>query len=212
MPFVVFEGLDGSGKSTLIAGVAAELRAQNIPHVVTREPGGTAMGEEIRHLLLRIADTAPVPKAELLLYQAARHQHVVQVIDPALREGKWVLCDRYTASSVAFQCGGRRLNREQVNWLNDFATDRLRPDLTLLLDLSVEQSQRRQHNRLQQNHQALDRFESEQVEFHQRVRDSYLQQARENHDSWLVLNADLSAEELLRLTLERLREKKWLPS
>src|SRR5690606_23902332 len=112
MPFVVVEGLDGAGKSTLISNIADELAELGIPYLHTREPGGTPLGEEVREILLRTKGDPPAPIAELFLYEAARQQHVQKVIKPALNAGRWVLCDRFTASTVAFQVGGRGLGLE----------------------------------------------------------------------------------------------------
>ncbi len=179
MAFLVFEGLDGSGKSTLISGLERELVSRQINSVVTREPGGTELGEEIRQLLLRTDAQAPVPRAELFLYQAGRAQHVDLVIRPALARGDWVLCDRFYASTSAFQCGGRGLDRAQVDPLNRLAVGGCEPQLTVLLDLSVEESARRRAHREQSSGVQADRFEREKLAFHQRVRDFYLQLAAE---------------------------------
>src|SRR6185312_272345 len=128
----------GAGKSTLISGLTKEIKALGESVLVSREPGGSELGEEIRKLLLRISHDEPVPRAELLLYEAARAQHVEKIIRPALQRGEWVLCDRYSASSIAFQSGGRGLSRDKIDWLNDFATSQLKPALWVLLDLSTE--------------------------------------------------------------------------
>lgn len=204
MAFIVFEGLDGTGKSTLIKGLQKELSAQNIDHVVSREPGGTALGEEIRQILLRCQGETPSPRTELLLYEAGRAQHVDHVIKPALNKKQWVLCDRYDASSVAFQCGGRGLEIAEVEWLNRFATTGLKPDLYVLLDLTVEESVKRRE------HREADRFEREAEAFHQRVRDSYLQIAKKETGRWLVLNASQTPEELVRSLIQELKNRQWL--
>ncbi len=205
MKFIAFEGLDGSGKSTLIQGTASELKTKGQAVVTTREPGGTPLGDEIRNLLLRTTGDAPVPRAELLLYGAARAQHVDRVIRPALQEKKWVLCDRYSASSVAFQAGGRTLQRESIDWLNDFATDRLRPDLWVLLDLSAEDAFRRMQGR------TLDRFEREARDFHERVRAGYRALANEEPRNWLVLDARQSAAQLQTELIDELQTRGWWP-
>lgn len=206
MRFLAFEGLDGSGKSTLINGLRAEFEKRSIGFVLTREPGGTELGDEIRELLLRVKGEAPIPRAEALLYQAGRAQHVERLIRPALAEKKWVLSDRYAASSVAFQAGGRAINRMQIDWLNDFATGGLQPDLYVLLDLTVEESLRR----LEKRGQEADRFEREQKKFHESVRQTYLSLAKERPQSWLVLSASDKSEDLLAQLLKTLQEKKWL--
>jgi dTMP kinase len=206
MAFVAFEGLDGSGKSTLIDALKAEFDSRMISYVITREPGGTELGDEIRALLLRTQGEAPVARAEALLYQAGRAQHVDQLILPSLGAGKWVLCDRFAASSVAFQVGGRALSREQIDWLNNFSTDNIKPDLYVLLDLSVEDSLRR----LKVRGREADRFEREAQSFHEKVRQAYLSLAKESPKEWLVLSASESPTVLLNKLLGVLRERKWL--
>ncbi len=212
MVFVAFEGLDGSGKTSLINALGVELKAQGLGFIRTREPGGTPLAEEIRTLLLRTEGEAPLPRTEFLLYAAGRAQHVETVIRPALKEKKWVLCDRFTASSVAFQNGGRGLDLQKINWLNEYATDGLRPHVTVLLDLTVEESRKRRDGRNVKNSSEDDRFEREASEFHERVRQSYLRQASENKDGWIVLDSSQSPETLATALLQKLKEKKWLVS
>lgn len=210
MRFIVFEGLDGSGKSTLIKGLEAYLQKKNVPFGTTREPGGTSLGEEIRRLLLRIDGEAPSPRTELLLYEAARSQHVDFVIRPRLEQKHWVLCDRFTASSLAFQAGARGLDAATVERLNEFATGGLRADLTVLLDLTVSESARRLNQREEQSGVAADRFELEDQQFHEKVRQAYLKIARDQADDWLVLDAALSKERLLERLLNELRRRRWV--
>ncbi len=212
MAFVVFEGIDGAGKTSLITQLSNYLNQKSIAHVVTREPGGSTLGDEIRELLIRTKGEAPVPRAELLLYEAVRAQHVETLIRPTLNKKAWVLCDRYAASSLAFQSGGRKIQSSEINWLNNFATDKLTPDCTILLDLSVEESTRRRKKREFETKQDADRFESEQNDFHQRVRDSYLNQARDNNNQWLVLDATKTPQQLFDALMAHLKEKKWLKS
>lgn len=213
MAFLVFEGLDGSGKSSLMRALEAELTKQGIAFHRTREPGGTKLGDEIRHIILRKQEgTTPVPRAELLLYEVSRAQHVDEVIRPKLAEGVWVLSDRFSASSVAFQAGGRAIKESDVVMLNNFATGGLKADLTILLDLTVAESRQRQAHRTLQTGEAADRIESEQDSFHQAVRDSFLKQAKEDPQHWLVLDARLSTEEMLKILLQTLKENKWLVS
>src|SRR3954464_7993655 len=121
MAFLVFEGLDGSGKSTLIERLAEELKRRGLDLILTREPGGTPLAEDIRKILLRTDAEVPHARTELLLYEASRAQHVERVIKPALRDGRWVLCDRFTASSVSFQSFARKLPRTEIDWLNNYA-------------------------------------------------------------------------------------------
>ena len=206
-PFLVFEGLDGSGKSTLIENLSVYLKKHGLDFRLTREPGGTPLAEDIRQLLLRTGSEAPVATTELLLYAASRAQHVAKVILPSLERGEWILCDRFTASSVAFQCFARGLSRSDTNWLNEFAIQGVKPSLTILLDLSVEESAARQIHR-----EKKDRMENESKPFHEAVRAGYLAQARENPDSWLVLDARLSKEELQTKLVENLEKRGWLGS
>lgn len=204
VPFIVFEGLDGAGKSSIIKRLESALVTQGIRHVSTREPGGTHLGEEVRQILLRCEGENPSLKTELLLYEAARAQHVDLVIKPALSSQKWVICDRFTASSLAFQSGGRGIARSEVEWLNHFATSGLTADLTVLLDLDVLESERRRKGR------EKDRLEKEESDFHQRVRDYYLKLARESKDHWLVLDSKQSPEISFDRLMQALRQKKWL--
>lgn len=204
--FLAFEGLDGSGKSTLIKGLESEFKSRGMKYVITREPGGTELGTEIRQMLLRVKGDAPVPRSEALLYQADRAQHVEKIIRPTLAQGSWVFSDRFAASSVAFQAGGRSIRPEEIEWLNRFSTDGLEPDLYVLLDLSVEESARRMGVRGQE----ADRFEREARDFHQKVREAYLNLAQRDPQRWLILSAEQTPLQLLNLLLARLEENKWL--
>lgn len=210
MSFLVFEGLDGSGKSSLMAALEAELKRRKIELVRTREPGGTPLGDEIRHLILRPQGPAPTPRTELLLYEASRAQHVDEVIRPALALGKWVLCDRFSASSIAFQSGGRAIGADQVVKLNHFATDGLRADLTILLDLPVEESRRRRQQRSFETGESEDRIEKERDLFHENVRQSFLSQSKADVGHWLVLDARRSQSELYQDLLAELSARKIL--
>jgi dTMP kinase len=212
MPFIVFEGLDGSGKSTLMDALQGELQSRCIAFVRTREPGGTELGDEIRQMILRTKGPSPNARTELLLYEASRSQHVDQVILPSLQQKKWVLCDRFTASSVAFQAGGRNIDAHWVEKLNDFATQGLQPDLTVLLDLTVEESRRRRHVRSIQNKSEQDRMELEADSFHERVRRSFLDlgQNSKKESPWLVLPASHPPGQLLQILLDHLKESQWL--
>ena len=210
MAFIAFEGLDGSGKSTLIKGLTEKLKLAKIAFVLTREPGGTPMAEEIRNILLKIEDEVPFTRTEALLYQASRAQHVERVIRPALVEKKWIICDRYTASSVAFQSYARGLERSDIEWLNKFATQNIFPDLNVLLDLSVEESHKRMAGRNLTLGTEHDRFEKEESEFHQKVRDGFLAQASREPARWLVLDAHQPSEVLAKNLLRALVERKFL--
>ncbi len=210
MAFIVFEGLDGSGKSTLIQKLHTLLESSGEDVVLTREPGGTPLAEDIRHLLLRTKGEAPVPTAELLLYEAARAQHVESRIRPSLEQNKWVLCDRFYGSTLAFQCGGRSIDRSLVDQLNCIATGGMKPDLWVLLDLSLEESLRRRNSRDARGEKPLDRFEKEANDFHVKVRDYYLKLANEDIENWLVLNAEASPEQLFNELQQRMRARGWL--
>lgn len=212
MPFIVFEGLDGSGKSTLMSAFEEQLKAKKLSVVRTREPGGTPLGDQIREMILSRNGPAPTPRTELLLYEASRAQHVDQIIRPHLQKNFWVLCDRFAASSIAFQAGGRAIAEEWVERLNEFATDSLNPDLTVLLDLSVHESRRRRNQRASGTGLQEDRIESEADSFHERVRQSFLGQAKQNPNKWLVLNAAESPDVLLKKLLEHVGSLKWLGS
>lgn len=195
--FLVFEGLDGCGKSTLIQNYKSYLESQGRTVYVTREPGGTPLGEELRSVLLTIksnADYKISARAELLMYEASRAQHVEQVIKPKLQLKQVVLCDRFTASSVAFQAGGRTLNLSDVNWLNDFATDRFKPKAQIFIDLNYEECQRRKSKM----NEALDRLESEKASFHNQVYEAYKTLVKNNPRDWIVLNGKLGPQELLK--------------
>ncbi len=205
MRFIAFEGLDGAGKSTLIAALKSNLESQGLGVYVSREPGGSPLGAEIRHWLIHKDQNHPRPKAEALLYQADRAQHVEVVIRPELAKGNWVLSDRYAASSIAFQAGGRAISIDEIKWLNEFSTGGLKPDLYVLLDLSIEESERRMKARPGE----LDRFESENKDFHNRVRQSYLELAKADPNRWIVLDASLSPEKLQQTLFEKLRELRW---
>jgi len=210
MPFIVFEGLDGSGKSSLMSALEKELTSHSLQVLRTREPGGSPLGDEIRQMILRPEGPAPTPRTELLLYEASRAQHVDLVIRPAIQQNKWVLCDRFTASSIAFQAGGRKISEEWVERLNEFATDGVMPDMTVLLDLSVEESRRRRNHREQTIGSQQDRIESEADSFHERVRQGFLRQAEQQPKKWLILNAGHTPESLLQELILHLRSLKWL--
>lgn len=207
---MVFEGLDGSGKSSLMKRLESHLKNQGANLIMTREPGGTVVGDEIREIILKKQAEPPSSRTELLLYQASRAQHVDLVIRPALAEKKWVLCDRFTASSIAFQGGGRGISLDQVVWLNNFAADNLKPHLTVLLDLSVEDSKKRRTNRENTTAVAEDRIEAEADSFHEKVRQGFLAQAKADPQNWLVLNAAHTPDELYQQLVKNLTERQWL--
>lgn len=210
MAFVVFEGLDASGKSTLINKLREVLDGKNVNSVFLRDPGTTELGEKIRPLILATDSEAPVPRAETLLYQAARVQMVEKSILPALKNNQWVLCDRFYSSTVAFQAFARELDLEDIEHLNHFVAHDCEPDLFIFLDISVEESERRKQNRANELGVAQDRMEKEANDFQQKVRDGYLYQAKKYPERWLVLDATMTPDELLAKTLEELEKRTWL--
>jgi len=170
--FITLEGGEGVGKTTNLTFITHYLQQHNISVVVTREPGGTALAEKIRHLLLDKDSEAISEHAELLLIFAARAQHIKHVIEPALARGDWVLCDRFTDATYAYQGGGRNMRVSTIEWLENLVQGNLRPDLTVLLDTPVEIGIDRARAR-----GVLDRFESEKISFFENVRRAYLLQA-----------------------------------
>lgn len=209
MRFIVFEGLDGAGKSTLIAKVQ-ELLVEHgrIQSIVIRDPGTTAVGEKIRGILLDPSEK-PVPRTEVLLYEAARAQLVDEVIRPTLKN-KWVLSDRFYSSTVAFQAVARGLGRTSIDWLNRYACDGLIPDLVVYIDISVEISQQRLNHRQINDGSTPDRMEKEELSFHEKVRQGYLLQAKENPAGWLVVDGTQSAENVFQQTAQHLEKLGWL--
>ncbi len=183
--FITVEGGEGVGKSTNIAVVEDWLRGQGIGYQLTREPGGTPLAEQLRGLLLEQREESMAPMTELLLMFAARAQHIQQVIEPALATGHWVVCDRFTDATYAYQGGGRDLPRDWISSLESLVQGALRPDLTLLLDAPVEVGLSRAGQR-----GALDRFEQEQRAFFERVRACYLERAQEEPDRFKVVDTD----------------------
>jgi dTMP kinase len=187
---ITFEGVEGSGKSTQAERLARRLGALGVPCLVSREPGGTEIGEAIRSILLDPKHGAMHGQTELFLYLASRNQHVREKVLPALAAGKVVILDRFADSSAAYQGVGRELGEKLVARLNKLATAALRPDLTVLVDVPVRVGQERKES------DNLDRLERERVEFHERVRDGYLQLARRAPGRFKVVNGTLPADEL----------------
>ena len=189
--FITLEGSEGVGKTTNMAFIQQWLTDRQIDFVVTREPGGTPLAEDIRNLLLTPRDEAVDETAELLLMFAARSQHIAQVIEPALAAGKWVLCDRFTDATYAYQGGGRGQSTEHIAQLEQLVQGELRPDLTLLLDLPVEEGLQRARKRSDP-----DRFESERLQFFVRVREAYLERARRQPERCRVIDASRPLEQV----------------
>jgi len=182
--FITFEGGEGCGKSTQSRLLLKKLEQQNIPVVLTHEPGGTALGNELRKTLKRKQGSSISPQAELFLLAASRAQLVAEVIRPALKEGKVVICDRFTHSTMVYQGYGRGLDFTAIKMVNNMATRNLNPDLIILLDISPEQGLARKQS-------LKDRFELEDLSFHRRVREGYVKMAAAEPDRWLVIDASL---------------------
>ncbi|MGB5326053.1 MAG: dTMP kinase [Pseudomonadales bacterium] len=188
--FITVEGLEGAGKSTNLAFLCSRLAHFAVRHVVTREPGGTPLAEEIRRLLLLPREEKMAPLCELLLLFAARAQHIDQVIEPALARGDWVVSDRFTDATFAYQGAGRSLGTDRVNDLEALVQGTLRPDLTIFLDVPLQVGLARVARRGE-----LDRFEREKTEFFERVRGAYLQRIAAEPQRFVHIDAsrDLSA-------------------
>jgi len=199
--FVTFEGLEGAGKSTHIEAARAFLAAADRRTVVTREPGGTPLGERVRGLLLDPEGPAVDPRAEALLVFAARADHLAGVIRPALARGEWVLCDRFTDATYAYQGGGRGLDDRDIACLERWVQGALRPDRVLLLDLPGEEGLARASGRSRR-----DRFEREALEFFARARAKYLERARAEPERYRVIDARAPLEAVRARVLEALGE------
>ena len=210
--FITFEGLDGCGKTTQLEKLAAVLRAEGIEVLTTREPGGTEIGERIRTVLLDSRTAGLDPWAEMALMFASRAQQIAQVIVPALERGRWVLCDRYTDSTEAYQGGGRRLGSDPVLRVHQVLCRGLWPDLTILMDSDVDHSVKRARRR---NLAAVDgaqpdenRFEKESYAFFSRVRDAYIAIAKREPHRVALVDARRPVEvvhpEIVRIVRERL--------
>ena len=187
--FITVEGGEGVGKSTNIAFLEQQLRDRGVDLLVTREPGGSKLGEALRQLLLDVSDESVDPMAELLMMFAARAQHIKTRIEPALAAGRWVLCDRFTDATYAYQCGGRGIARSAVAALEELVQEQLRPDCTLLLDAPVSIGMARARERGQ-----LDRFEQEELAFFERVRASYLDLAEGSSGRYRIIDASAPLE------------------
>ena len=197
--FVTLEGGEGAGKSTQVEALARLARGAGRAVITCREPGGTALGEALRSALFAERTPAPAPAAELLVFAAARAQLVAEVIRPALARGALVLCDRYGDSTVAYQHHGRGLDRAAVDAVNAVATDGVRPDLTILLDLDPLEGFAR-------GERGGDYLEREAPAFHRRVREGFLRLAAEEPERWLVLDATKPAQQITHAAWQRIEE------
>ncbi|MGD8591252.1 MAG: dTMP kinase [Gammaproteobacteria bacterium] len=199
--FITLEGGEGAGKSTALAFIAQAIRDQGIDLVLTREPGGTPLGEKLRGLLLDYKNDQMCDDTELLLMFAARAQHLAQVIEPALRANKWVLCDRFTDATYAYQGGGRGIDTQRIAQLEQWVQGERRPDLTVLLDVPVEIGMQRISTREETKGQR-DRFERERRSFFDKVRQTYLRRAQQYPNQYRVIDASQSLENV-RQQLQR---------
>jgi dTMP kinase len=200
--FITFEGPEGSGKSTQAKLLSEYVSELGIDVVRTREPGGVSIAEQLREMLLN-PDNMIYPRAELLLYAAGRAQHTEELIQPALNAGKCVICERYVYASVAYQGYGRGLDIDLIKELNKVATGGIAPDVTIILDIDVKEGLKR----VERSDRVLDRLEQENISFHEKVRNGYLELARENPDI-VVINTMDSQENILNKIISILKDKK----
>jgi dTMP kinase len=204
MPFITFEGVEGSGKSTQLRMAAARLKQGRRLVLATREPGGTRIGRILRTVVMKKAHRELDPVAEWLLFEADRRQHVREVLRPALERGLFVLCDRFSDATEAYQQVGRRLDARLVRRVDELARDGLLPELTLLYDLDPREGLARANRR---GARGIGRFEEAELAFHERVRRAYLAIARREPERVLVLDAHRPAAELFRETWRALAER-----
>jgi dTMP kinase len=206
--FLTIEGIEGVGKSTQVARLSRALSERGIAHVVTREPGGTPLAERIRKIVLEVRDEPVPPAAELLLMFAARAVHLTNHVEPSLRRGQWVICDRFIDATYAYQGGGRGLSVDHIRQLETMVLGTRRPDLTVLLDAPVTQALTRAHQR---NAGAdADRFESERAEFFERVRDAYRARAAAEPNRIAVVDASQSIDAVALQILDLLEGRSWI--
>lgn len=201
--FISVEGIEGSGKTTLADNIYKKLKEKGFPVLLTREPGGTGVGDKIREVLLHSKEKID-PLTELFLFLASRREHVKEKILPALREGKIVICDRFTDSTLAYQGFGRGINLDFIRRLNKVVTENIKPDITLLIDLSVEEGMKRVKDK--------DRIEKEETEFHEKVRKGFLSIAKRSGKRIFLINGNLPEKEILEIAfnkiIQRLYQKK----
>lgn len=190
--FISIEGIEGAGKSTQLAFIENYLKQQGITVVVTREPGGTALGEQVRELLLSPRKEGMAADTELLLMFAARAEHLEQVIKPAIQRGDWVISDRFVDATFAYQGGGRGISTQRIKQISDWTLRDLQTDVTFLFDLPVELGQQRVISRKGD----IDRFEQEKADFFQKIRDCYLQRSQQEPNRIRVIDASKSINEI----------------
>jgi len=202
--FITLEGPEGSGKTTAVETAVKALQEKGYEIVRTREPGGTPIAEQIRNVILDKANTSMDPRTEALLYAASRRQHLVEKVWPALKEGKIVICDRYLDSSLAYQGGARGLGVDEVLNVNLFATENTWPDLTLLFDIKPEVGLARIASNASRE---VNRLDLEKLEFHNKVRDTFLALAKKYPDRYVIIDASQSREEVAKATLEAIMNR-----
>ena len=202
--FITFEGGAGCGKSTVLKAIKERLESEGVSVVLTREPGGTPIAEQIRNVILDKGNTAMDGRTEALLYAASRRQHLVEKIWPALQEGKTVLCDRYLDSSLAYQGGARGLGIDEVLSINLFATEGTYPDLTLLFDLEPEQGLAR--IAANQNRE-VNRLDLEKLDFHHQVRNNFLALAKRYPDRYVIIDASQPLADVIEDAYKAIKER-----
>jgi dTMP kinase len=202
--FITIEGPEGSGKTTAVNIAVTELEKLGYQIVRTREPGGTPIAEQIRNVILDKANTKMDPRTEALLYAASRRQHLVEKVWPALKEGKIVICDRFLDSSLAYQGGARKLGIENILNVNLFATENTYPDLTLLFDIKPELGLERIAKNSQRE---VNRLDLEKLEFHNEVRNTFLELSRRYPNRYVVIDASKSKEEVADATLKAILDR-----
>ena len=197
--FITLEGPEGSGKTTAVEAAVRKLQEMGYEIVRTREPGGTPIAEQIRNVILDKGNTAMDPRTEALLYAASRRQHLVEKVWPALKEGKIVICDRYLDSSLAYQGGARGLGVDNILNINLFATENTWPNLTLLFDIKPELGLARISANADRE---VNRLDLEKLDFHNKVRDTFLDLAKKYPDRFVIIDASQSREEVAKATME----------
>ena len=202
--FITLEGPEGSGKTTAVEYAVSKLKEMGYEIVRTREPGGTPIAEEIRNVILDKNNTKMDPRTEALLYAASRRQHLVEKVWPSLKEGKIVICDRYLDSSLAYQGGARGLGIDEVLNINLFATENTWPDLTLLFDIAPEEGLKRIASNANRE---VNRLDLEKLEFHHKVRESFLLLAKRYPDRYIIIDASKDREEVAKATLEAIMSR-----
>ena len=206
--FITLEGPDGSGKTTQVPLLEEAIRGAGYDLIVTREPGGTEIGDQVRQVIMDLKNKKMFPEAEILLFQSSRAQLVRELILPNLEEGKVVLCDRYADSTLAYQGYGHQTDLEKLGQLINFATGGLKPDLTLYLDIDPEAGLRRRSG----GDDEWNRLDDYALDFHKRVREGYYKMVEAEPERWVVIDADRALEniqeDLQRVVLERLKVKK----